>query len=545
MYIDFSVTNESTFEADICIIGAGAAGFSAGLTLLNSDLKILILEGGNDISSKEAADLHRGEITGHPHNGIHEARERVIGGTTTTWGGQALPFFKEDFEKRDHVNKSGWPINYKDLEPYYLKSEAILGTDTTVPYNYKPWKDWKIKEPDFTPSAIELFVTRWCKIPNFAEQHENKFLLSSNVCLLKNANVVELLPSDIGDNVKALRIRSLHGKSGIVQARFVIAAGGAMETVRLFLASKKFGFNGLGNKYGLVGRYFQDHIAAIVGEIFPSSSKKFYDAFDNFFKNGFKYFPRLRLTPSFAEREKILHASAQIIFSQNNNSAKTLMATLKKKSFPSLKACLSLLDPLTLTYLAKSMISWKIKNRGYSPRHGNIFLEIHSEQEPNFESCITLSNKTDALGMPRIQLNWSIPELSLKTIKTTALLVKGEFEKAGLGTVKLIPWAEGKSNELPRLTDTYHQAGGLKMAATPQEGVVDPRCCVFGVNNLYVASSAVFPTSSYSNPTMTTIALAIRVAETVEKLCKAKHTSEKMFLAAHKVISHEEGYNFY
>ena len=529
MYIDFSQTNEFEFEADICVIGAGAAGFSCAVTLLSSGLKVLVLEGGLKKVHPKAAEIHQGEVVNHPHIGIHEARERVVGGTTTKWGGQAFPFLKEDFEERTYMNMSGWPISFEDIEPYYNKAEAILGTDNLVPFQYRPWKDTSIDEPQFTPSTIDLFVTKWCKVPNFALQHGYKIEQSENVILLRNANVVELLPNEDLDAVKALKIRSLDGKEGMVNAKYVIAAGGAMETVRLFLVYKKFGQAGLGNSGGLVGRYFQDHCAAIVGQIYPASRKRFHSLFDPFYKNGFKYFPRIKLDPSFANKSSILHASAQVVFSEKENGvldqAKMLIGSLRKKELPSVNIIKALFKPSEFFSIAKAAWRWKVDNRGSSSDSGPIWLEIHSEQEPVYESSVQLGQTVDALGMPRIRLDWKISDLTVTTIKTMAALVREELKRTGVGEVVLEPWVTGETEKSLRwITDTFHQAGGLKMAGSEQDGVVDSSCKVFGIQNLYVASSAVFPTSSFSNPTMTTIALSIRICESVKE--RIKHIIE-------------------
>ena len=525
MYIDFSQTSQFEFEADICVIGAGAAGFTCALSLLPSGLKVLVLEGGLKNVDSKAADLHRGDVINHPHLGIHEARERIVGGTTTKWGGQAYPFLKEDFEERSYMNMSGWPLTYQDLEPYYKKTENILGTDSSVPFQHKPWKEGNINEPAFTDNTVELFVTKWCKIPNFALQHGEKIEKSDRVTLLRNANVLEILPNAECNAVEALRIATLDGKEGLVRAKYVIAAGGAMETVRLFLSSTKFAAEGLGNSYGLVGRYFQDHCAAIVGQIVPASRKMFHALFDPFYKRGFKYFPRVKLDPSFANKSKVMHASAQVVFCAPENSllqqAKNLIGTLRKKQMPAFALIRSLIKPGEFFSIAKAAWRWKIGKRGSSAETGPIWLEIHSEQEPVYESCVSLSDRTDALGMRRIALKWNISDLTVKTIKKTAVLIKEEFERAGIGKVVLEPWVTTHSNNSRRwIGDTFHQAGGLKMGMNEQEGVVDSSCKVFGVENLFVASSAVFPTSSFSNPTMTTIALAIRICDTVRESIK-------------------------
>ena len=123
--------------------------------------------------------------------------------------------------------------------------------------------------------------------------------------------------------------------------------------------------------------------------------------------------------------------------------------------------------------------------------------------------------------MHRIRLHWQISDLTIETIRRAAQLIKEEFEQAGIGTIELAPWLTSSSDEARLfLTDVYHQAGGLRMSEKEEEGVVDSSCRVFGIDNLYIASSAVFPTSSFSNPTMTTMALAVRICEEVENRFK-------------------------
>jgi choline dehydrogenase-like flavoprotein len=69
------------------------------------------------------------------------------------------------------------------------------------------------------------------------------------------------------------------------------------------------------------------------------------------------------------------------------------------------------------------------------------------------------------------------------------------------------------AGQIARSVPLGHHIGTARMAATPRKGVVDGDCAVFGLPNLYVASSAVFPTCSYANPTLTIVALAMRLAQ--------------------------------
>ena len=110
MIVDFEAADPGRIEVDVCIVGAGAAGYAIATEFLAGPLKVALVEGGDIVPRPECRDIHRAEVIGLPHDGIHTARERIVGGTTTTWGGQALPFCAEDFEPRDWVANSGWPF---------------------------------------------------------------------------------------------------------------------------------------------------------------------------------------------------------------------------------------------------------------------------------------------------------------------------------------------------------------------------------------------------------------------------------------------------
>lgn len=528
MHLDFSLVTDTSFETDICIIGSGAAGYACAVSLLESGLRVLLVESGRPKPDEEITKLHQGEVSNQPHTGIHEGRARVVGGTTTKWGGQALPFMAEDFQHRPHVQESGWPIGASELAPYYQKAERILGTDPAVPFSYQPWQDWGVTPPAFSVNSLDLLVTKWCKIPNFAQQHGDKVQQSATVHLLHNASVTELVPTADATAVRVVNIRSIEGKVGGIRARYVIAATGAIETVRLFLNSTEFGANGLGNDYDLVGKYFQDHVSAVVGQVVPTSRKRLHAIFDPFYRNGFKYLPRLRFSPVLAQELRLLHASAQVLFPTEARSplavGKQLISSLRRKQRPSLNDLKALANPRLLLTMAKALARWKLGKRGSLAGAGPIWLEVHSEQEPQADSYISLSTSTDAMQMPRAKLHWTIADSTITTIQTVAKLLQTEFEQAGLGTVALVPWlTEGTDNPRRWLADTFHQTGGLRMATSEAKGVVDATCKVFGVDNLYVASSAVFPTSSFSNPTMTIIALAIRISEEIAQRLQAEN----------------------
>ena len=145
-------------------------------------------------------------------------------------------------------------------------------------------------------------------------------------------------------------------------------------------------------------------------------------------------------------------------------------------------------------------------------------IRITCEQEPNPESRILLSNKTDALGIRQANVRWQLTNLTRDTIQSFAELLREEFRKVGLGEIILDSWL-GPNNQdwMEHVNDQFHHMGTARMHDSRRLGVVDRECRMHAVSNLYLGSSAVFPTSGHSNPTLTIIALCIRLSDLLKR----------------------------
>ena len=139
-------------------------------------------------------------------------------------------------------------------------------------------------------------------------------------------------------------------------------------------------------------------------------------------------------------------------------------------------------------------------------------MRVESEQVPNAESRVTLLPEKDALGLNRVRLNWVLTDLERQSAVAVAKTFATEFGRLGLGRIKL-------DNEMlredgsPRVHFGYHQMGTTRMADDPLKGVVDRNCLIHGLSNIYAAGSSVFPTSGFMNPTLTIVALALRLSD--------------------------------
>jgi choline dehydrogenase-like flavoprotein len=147
----------------------------------------------------------------------------------------------------------------------------------------------------------------------------------------------------------------------------------------------------------------------------------------------------------------------------------------------------------------------------------NVFLTAHVEQIPDPDNRIMLSENRDRFGVPRPRLAWRINPAEVATLRAITDAAGSALRRRGFGDMSPLAWLDDPGAARKNLADTYHHAGATRMAETPRDGVVDPDCRVFGVDNLFVAGSSVFPTSGYANPTLTIVALAIRLAETLRR----------------------------
>jgi choline dehydrogenase-like flavoprotein len=113
------------------------------------------------------------------------------------------------------------------------------------------------------------------------------------------------------------------------------------------------------------------------------------------------------------------------------------------------------------------------------------------------------------MGMPRLVVDWRFTELDHRSIDIAWRLLKKAFAEAGLGELKF----GVEPLTLDATMDAAHPMGTTRMASTPRQGVVDADCRVFDTENLFIASSAVFPTGAIYSPTYTIVALARRLAQ--------------------------------
>ena len=498
------------YRPHICIVGAGAAGICLAVELSRQGKNVMVLEGGGRDIEDAAQEPYRSEVIGHEHRGIHTGRFRAHGGTTTRWGGQIYELNAEDFERREWIPSSGWPFSRAALEPFYRRALDFEGLGGVLRNDADVWKSLGIPEPSFP--ELQSYLTRWCPEPNFARLHAKALETTDNLQIWLHANAVELILDN--ETVRALRVRTQQGRELLVHADHFVFCMGTIECVRFFLQPRTAELPW--NRSGLLGKHFQDHVDANAARVIPHDRRQFAELFDNIFLRGFKYHPKLRLSPDEQRRGHVLNCAATMSFSSNVDEA---LATTKTTAKHLLRGRFSELQPADILrsarhapLLARQAARYTLRHRVYNPASAEIRLRVHCEQRPDSDSSIALSAERDSLGLLRARLHWRISTLELDTIRTFTQIATNSL--APIAQLQPDPaLSSSDAAFLDRCDDSNHHMGGMRMATSPDNGVVTPDLLLHGTRNVYVCSGAVFPTSGFSNPTHTVLALAMRLAD--------------------------------
>ena len=523
-----SLEDASKLSADICIIGAGAAGITLAREFVGSSCRVLLLEGGGLDAEPESQSLYESEVIGVPHCGIHTGRARVFGGTTTLWAGQALRFDANEFRQRSWIPYSGWPISREELEPYYERAEKVLGLGKRLSYAQLSAL-CNVRLPAFDTAGLSIECSQWSPWPNLGVKYRRELREADNVSVVVHANATSLVTNSTATGVERVEFRSLSGKQGTARARFYVICCGGIETARLLLVSNRSLPQGLGNRHDLVGRYFQDHLHIRCGEFCPADRKQLRDLFESFFIGRYKYAPKIALTEKIQAQRGLASAHAEIIFDAASDSTASAARELyrlarRRRSYNAGDirrwlgaAAVEPTEPLRLAYRLYA------KRRIPAPRRGAIYLGAQCEAVPNPNSRVTLGESRDRLNMPRAQLDWQVGEIERRTLNQLVGLIATDFERLKLGCfdTRQIDALKDADNWRTMISDSFHHMGTTRMHADPKLGVVNCNCQVHDVSNLYIGSCSVFPTSARSNPTLTALGLCLRIADRLKALLPA------------------------
>lgn len=519
----------SVVEADLCIVGAGAAGISMAIQLSGRKLAVSIVESGGLKLDKAVQALAGGEQSGVPYFPLDATRYRILGGSTFRWGARTAPLKPSDFVRRSWVPYSGWPISHDALDRYYERAFELVGLHRPFKFDEDVWTAFDLSPPAVDPAVLNYSAFQFGKNLLLGQIWRRQLRDARNITVHLNANALSLRSNARGDHVDGVEVGTLAGQRYMFKARGYVLACGGIENPRLLLASSSVNPAGLCNDHGAVGRYFMEHPTASAGTIVSAHGQRLQDTFSPGLVAGRLVEVGLALSPQLQEARQSLNAVVRVIPVVTRDATQALREMLWHLNRRHL--------PEELTWRAKGrwlaqrlgavardpfrIVVNVLRHAAGKPkrfRSDSLLLEVRTEQEPNPDSRVTLADGKDAFGQRRAHLHWALTGRDKHTMRVAAVAFDGEIRRLGLGELHMAPWLHSDELVWPsEMVGGHHHMGTTRMSDDARAGIVDGDCRAHAVDNLYIAGSSVFPTAGYVNPTATLLALAIRLAEHLEE----------------------------
>jgi choline dehydrogenase-like flavoprotein len=529
------VDDASVLRSTVCIIGGGAAGLAMALEFERRGIDTIVLESGGFGPDEQTMDLYRGENAGLPYEFGDDYRSRFLGGCSNCWGGWSRPMDPEDFQPRDWVPHSGWPFGAEELQPYYERTHRVLQMGP-VNYDLGHWVSAigrrDVRLMPLPGGRVLDSMSQFSPPVRFGKHYRRELKAARHLRIFLHANVVDIEADADGRAVRRVHVRTFSGVRMSVEARQFVLACGGIENARLLLASNKQHTAGLGNANDLVGRYFMDHPRLVLGKLTLREAwrrNKLYDAMFHYLNRQVKAFgthiaAQLTLSHEMQRRERLLNSRIwfKSIFPGEGTAAADAIVRMKFRLHGKVDPHHTFLgdlatiagEPLNaVNFVAARQLQpvGLLKEMQFQMIHQARFQMI-CEPMPDADSRVTLAETRDQLGMPRARVHWRLGDLVKHTFDRTLAIVADEITAAGIADVELDPPLSG--GDWPATMEgTWHHMGTTRMHDSPTQGVVDRNGLVHGMSNLYVAGSSVFPTAGANFPTITLVALALRLAD--------------------------------
>src|SRR5450631_537754 len=284
-------------EWDVVVVGAGAVGLIVSVSLARAGRQVLLMESGAREPTTEASELNDILVTGRPHLGATHGRARVVGGTTTLWGGQLTRFVPYDFEAREIMADCEWPLHYEEIASAYANVAKMLDLDRRYLSDENLQSKVKYDRSKDT-FGCEIYFTRWLRDPNLARWFADDLQNGATMTVAPKCHASQLVCGPDGAQITEIEAVCGDGVRRKFRARDVVLACGTIEISRLLLLSARKSHNVAWAQNSNIGRYFQDHLDLVFGQVELKSRKAFSDRFENVVIDGHKYQPKVRLRTS-------------------------------------------------------------------------------------------------------------------------------------------------------------------------------------------------------------------------------------------------------
>ena len=468
-----NIPTNVSLDADLCVIGGGVTGLSIALEYARQHpaKKVIVLESGFE-EPGPAQEAAGGIITGNDVYALQATRFRAYGGTQWVWGGNSRLFDPIDFEKRDWVSESGWPISYEDYAKYIKKGTELMSIDDL---------DWSNEHPKLIHHKLidsEIFEHCHFKLsPQIMSPHEvdkghyglahaEAIEAQENLHIYLDQTVIKLGFNAEKNRIRQVTTRTLDNRQNTIQADAFVLAAGALENGRLM----KYWFAQEDAPTlpcnDALGRYFMEHPHRDIAYTYIAKRQvKKYRHYIGTRIGTAVHMSRFRVTDDAQRKHRL------------NNHTIVMQRQTEK----------------------------------YDPHvpFGQAFKAIVlSEQEPLASNRVELQTEKDIFGIPKLDLHWGMSDHDYDSMNFIAEAFPQFTGVNDLGRSRAILYKKGA-----KILGGHHHMGTTRMGDSPKNAVVDKNCKVFGMDNLFMAGGSVFSTSGSVNPTLNMVILGQRLVD--------------------------------
>ncbi len=476
-------------QAEVCIVGGGAAGIALAIELVATGIDVLLIESGGVGSNREADALNVGTVVDERlHPPLEQNRRRQFGGSISKRESRCTAFTAIELEMRRYVPESGWPLTGDMLAPYYARAMRLCESDESAQTQER---DALMAQsplvPGFRPEHFDsASIDHYGPLVDFGKRYGRQIAGATNVCVLSHATVTRIQLNRGGTAVEGLVVRTEGGRTIQIKSRQFVLAAGTLENARLLLASRDVHRNGIGNDNDNVGRYLMCPLQGAIGTVQltePPNAIWYGHARD---AGGIRSRRRMTLSDDTQRRLQIGQFAVR----------------LRHPTVDSVTG-----NKLGLSHLLPRLMPG---------RQTRFRIDWQAEQQPNPSSRVMLGSTVDATGVPTLRADWNCNVADFKTVRRGVNLFREALRRSGAGSFDHDPAALSAMITCHGDQGNHH-VGTTRMGTDRRSSVVDADCRVHGVDNLYVAGASVFPTSGLGDPMLTVTALSIRLGERLKR----------------------------
>jgi choline dehydrogenase-like flavoprotein len=462
-------------DADLLVIGTGIATQSVMHQLRNTNLRIMVFEGGQVASSDFSQSLSFSDERGHyinHHWGGHWPR--WYGGASRVWNGYSTPL-----EQWDLVGINGrpkWPMTIDELERYYRLSAPLMGEDPSIA---------NLVKYDYAQFAVDRpYVTT---TPPLAYPDPTLLMKNLKLSLHLGHNAIRFTADEASKTINGIWY-SVNGEvqyARIKPSTKIVLGTGGLGNAQILLQPADNRQAPVGNESGLVGKTLMahPHIPAARGFLdpvlvnMPTWAKVKYQ----------KWLPAYILGANYKTKMNLINTSFQLNIRDElelNENQKTVRQFYQQK-------------------WNKTLIPYEMYCR--------------SEQLPDVNNRIEITAEKNAAGLHKMVTYCVFSEFDLMGIDVSARLLADHWFKNKLAVMAVLndeiflkPWGWA------------HPSGVTRFGFTPKDSVCDANGRVWAYQNLYINGSSLFPTVGYANPTWAIAALGMRLGDHLKTTIKAE-----------------------